>query len=157
MDAQKTAEWRRTYLPGRPAGTGSKLWATLAISSGPVIVSCVISDANAPGATEFTRTGIPLRAISVASILVRWAAAAFELLYANSVLRVNIGQWLLSVDRSTHMSLGNLQNPTYTSNIDNTRCVAFDISAALVEQTKKSCCHVVDRESVDLVQRSPCI
>lgn len=55
------------------------------------------------------------------------------------------------------MSLGNLQNPTYTSNVDNTGCVAFDISAALVEQTEKSCCHVVDRESIGLVQRSPCI
>lgn len=55
------------------------------------------------------------------------------------------------------MFLGNLQNPTYTSNVDNTRCVAFDISAALVEQTEKCCCHVVDRESVDLVQGSPCI
>jgi hypothetical protein len=55
------------------------------------------------------------------------------------------------------MLLGNLQNPTYTSNVDNTRCVAFDISAALVEQTEKSRCHVVDRESVGLVQSSPCI
>lgn len=55
------------------------------------------------------------------------------------------------------MSLGNLQNPTYTSDVDNTRCVALDISAALVEQTEKSCCHVVNRESIDLVQRSPCI
>jgi len=55
------------------------------------------------------------------------------------------------------MSLGNLQNPTYTSNVDNTRCVAFDISAALVQQTEKRRCHVVDRESIGLVQRSPCI
>ena len=55
------------------------------------------------------------------------------------------------------MSLSNLQDPTYTSNIDNTRGVAFDISAALIEQAEKSCCHVVDRESIDLVQRSPCI
>jgi len=55
------------------------------------------------------------------------------------------------------MSLGNLQNPTYTSDVYNTRCVAFDISAALVEQTEKSCCHVVDGESIDFVQRSPCI
>jgi hypothetical protein len=53
------------------------------------------------------------------------------------------------------MPLGNLQNPTYTSNVDNARCVAFNISAALVEQTKKSCCHVVDGESIGLVQRSP--
>src|SRR6267154_2833478 len=79
----ETTQRRRTYVPDRPAGTGSKLWATLSISSGPVIVSSVISDANMPGAIEFTRTGIPLRAISVASILVRWLAAAFELLYAN--------------------------------------------------------------------------
>jgi hypothetical protein len=146
-----------TYVPDRPAGTGSKLWATLAISSGPVIVSSVISDANTPGAIEFTRTGIPLRAISVASILVRWAAAAFELLYANLVLTANIGQWRLYVYRCTHMSLSNLQNSTYASNVDNTRCVTFDILAALVEQTEKGCCHVVDRESIDLVQRSPCI
>jgi len=55
------------------------------------------------------------------------------------------------------MSLGNLQNTTYTSNVDNTGCVAFDISAALVEQAEKSCCHVVDRESIGLVQRGPCI
>jgi hypothetical protein len=55
------------------------------------------------------------------------------------------------------MFLGNLQNSAYTRNVDNTRCVAFDISAALVEQTEKSCCHVVDRESIDFVQRGPCI
>jgi hypothetical protein len=91
-NAQACAQERKTYEPGRPAGTGSKLWATLASSSGPVIVSNVISDANEPGAIEFTRTGMPLRAISVASILVRWDAAAFELLYANLALRVNIGR-----------------------------------------------------------------
>lgn len=55
------------------------------------------------------------------------------------------------------MSLGNLQNPTYTSNVDNTGCVTFDISTALVKQTKEGCCHVIDRESIGLVQRSPCI
>ena len=90
-ETRKNAQQRKTYEPDRPAGTGSKLWAILANSSGPVIVSAVISDANGPGATEFTRTGMPLRAISVASILVRWVAAAFELLYANLALRVNTG------------------------------------------------------------------
>jgi hypothetical protein len=55
------------------------------------------------------------------------------------------------------MSLGNLHNSTYTSNVDNTRRVAFEVSTALVEQTEKSCCHVVDREGIDLVERSPCV
>jgi hypothetical protein len=98
-----------------------------------------------------------LRASSVASILVRWAAAAFELLYANfgfESIMANGGKY---VDRCTHMPLRNLQNPTYTSNVDNTRRIAFDISTALVEQTEKCCCHVVDREGIDLVERSPCI
>lgn len=53
------------------------------------------------------------------------------------------------------MSLRNLQNSTDTSNVDNTRRVSFEISTALVEQTEKSCCHVVDRERIDLVERSP--
>jgi hypothetical protein len=55
------------------------------------------------------------------------------------------------------MSLRNLQNSTYTSNVDNTGRVAFEISTALVEQTEESCCHVVDGERIDLVERSPCI
>ncbi len=55
------------------------------------------------------------------------------------------------------MSLRNLQNPTYTGNVYNTRRVAFDISTALVEQTEKGCCHVVDREGINLVERSPCV
>ena len=55
------------------------------------------------------------------------------------------------------MSLRKLQNPTYTSNVDNTGRVTFEISTALVEQTEKSCCHVVDREGIDLVKRSPCV
>lgn len=55
------------------------------------------------------------------------------------------------------MPLRDLQNPTYTSNVDNARRVAFEISTALVEQTEKRCCHVVDGESIDLVERSPCV
>ena len=90
-ETQKFSQQRITYEPDRPAGKGSKLWAALANSSGPIIVSAVISDANRPGAIEFTRTGMPFRAISVASVLVRWVAAAFEPLYANLVLRVNTG------------------------------------------------------------------
>lgn len=52
------------------------------------------------------------------------------------------------------MSLRNLQNSTYTSYVDNAGRVAFEISTALVEQAK-SCRHVVDREGIDLVERSP--
>jgi len=48
-------------VPGCPAGTGSKLWATHAICSGPLIVSDVISDSYMPGAMEFIRTDVPLR------------------------------------------------------------------------------------------------
>ena len=90
-ETRENAHQRITYEPDRPAGKASKLWTTLANSSGPVIVSAVISDANRPGAIGFTRTGMPFRAISVASILVRWDVAAFELLYANLALRVNTG------------------------------------------------------------------
>ena len=55
------------------------------------------------------------------------------------------------------MSLRYFQNPTYTSNVDNARRVSFNISTALIEQTKKGCCHVVDREGVDLIEGSPCV
>jgi len=53
------------------------------------------------------------------------------------------------------MSLRNLQNSTDTGNIDNARRVTFDISTALVEQTEKSRRHVIDREGIDVVERSP--
>ena len=55
------------------------------------------------------------------------------------------------------MSLCNLQNSTYTGDVDNTRRVAFDISTALVQQTEKCSSHVINRERVDLVNLSPCL
>lgn len=55
------------------------------------------------------------------------------------------------------MTLCNLQNSTYACNVDNARCVAFDISAALVKQAEKSSCHVIDGEGIDLVERGPSV
>ena len=77
----------------------------------------------------FTRTGMPLRAISVASILVRWLAAAFALLYANFSPTITAKVW---GQGCAHVSLRNLQNSTDTGDVDNTGRVAFDVSTALV-------------------------
>jgi hypothetical protein len=55
----------------------------------------------------------------------------------------------------THMSLRDFQDTAYTGNVDNTRCVTFDIPTTLVKQAQKSSCHVIHGESIDLVERGP--
>ena len=47
--------------------------------------------------------------------------------------RVNKGHLRRYPRRYAHMSLRNLQDPTYTGNVDNARCVTFDIPTTLVE------------------------
>ena len=120
-------------MPGRPAGTGIILWATLETCSSPAIVSSVISDSYTPGAIELTRTGMRLRANSVANILVRWVAAAFELLYANYSSKVSNRRSMRYTEGYAHVSLRDLQNSTYAGDVDDAGRVSFDISTALVE------------------------
>ena len=120
-------------MPGRPAGTGTMLWATIETCSSPVIVSNVISDSYTPGAIELTRTGMRLRANSVANILVRWVAAAFELLYANYSSKLSDRQSTRFTDGCAHVSLRDLQKSTYAGDVDDAGRVSFDISTALVK------------------------
>ncbi len=69
-----------THVPPRSVGTGATPLAIRLTCSLVVTVSNVISDAKAPGAIVFTRTGMFFSIISVESSFAKCEAAAFELL-----------------------------------------------------------------------------
>lgn len=78
--SEQFVEYCETNLPALPAGTGIMPKPTWFTPFGCARRAAVIWDSYTPGATPHTRTGIFFSANSVASIFVRWAAAALELL-----------------------------------------------------------------------------